>query len=83
MKGLRFYTFFMYTGIQLIFFMNPSFGCQKLRERHSVRAYEDKAIDGNQVSAKAGRGFCTKLDLGIAKCHFAIGAASADWEWKG
>lgn len=40
-------------------------------------------LEGNQVSAKAGRGFYTKLDLGIAKCHFEIGAASADWEWKG
>lgn len=28
----------------------------------------------NHVSAKAGKGFYTKLDLGIVKCHFEIGA---------
>lgn len=30
-------------------------------------------IDG-KVTAKAGKGFYTKIDLGIAKCHFEIGA---------
>ena len=38
-------------------------------------------LDGNKVIAKAGLGFYTKLDLGIVKCHFEIGAADADWEW--
>lgn len=31
-------------------------------------------LDGNKVSAKAGFGFYTKIDLGIAKCHFEIGS---------
>jgi hypothetical protein len=32
------------------------------------------ALEGNQVSAKAGLGFYTKIDLGIAKYHFEVGA---------
>lgn len=31
-------------------------------------------LDNNKVSAKAGRGFYTKLDLGIVKYHFEVGA---------
>lgn len=30
--------------------------------------------DGGKVIAKAGVGFYTKVDLGIAKCHFELGA---------
>lgn len=33
------------------------------------------------VSAEPGSGFYTKVDLGIAKCHFEIGAGGADWRW--
>lgn len=33
------------------------------------------------VSARPGSGFYTRMDLGIAKCHFEIGAGSADWRW--
>lgn len=33
------------------------------------------------VSAEPGSGFYTKVDLGIAKCHFEIGAGNADWHW--
>lgn len=36
---------------------------------------------GNQVSAKAGIGFYTKLDLGIVKYHFEIGAGRENFEW--
>lgn len=38
-------------------------------------------LKGNTVSAKAGLGFYSKIDLGIAKCHFEIGAEGADWKW--
>ncbi len=31
-------------------------------------------LSGSKVSAKAGRGFYTKLDLGIVKYHFEVGA---------
>ncbi len=34
------------------------------------------------VSAKAGIGFYTKMDLGIAKLHFEIGAGKENFEWK-
>ena len=36
---------------------------------------------GNQVSVKAGVGFYTKLDLGIVKYHFEIGAGRDNFEW--
>lgn len=37
---------------------------------------------GNQVTAKAGKGFYTKLDLGIVKYHFEIGAGVDHFQWK-
>ena len=36
---------------------------------------------GDQVSAKAGMGFYTKLDLGIVKYHFEIGVGNHRFEW--
>lgn len=38
-------------------------------------------LKGNQVSAKAGMGFYTKLDLGIVKYHFEIGADRNNFQW--
>ena len=38
-------------------------------------------LKGNAVAASPGSGFYSKTDLGIAKCHFEIGAADADWHW--
>jgi nitroreductase len=42
-------------------------------------------LDGNKVKGIAGSGFYTKLDLGIAKYHFEIGAGNNagnnEWEW--
>lgn len=35
----------------------------------------------NQVFAKAGKGFYTRLDLGIVKYHFQQGAGDSGWEW--
>jgi hypothetical protein len=32
------------------------------------------ALEGDRVSARAGLGFYTKIDLGIAKYHFEVGA---------
>lgn len=40
------------------------------------------ALNGKKVSAKAGLGFYTKVDLGIAKYHFEIGADRSDIEWS-
>lgn len=37
--------------------------------------------DGNRVAAQAGWGFFTKIDLGIAKLHFEIGAGTENFEW--
>lgn len=39
-------------------------------------------LSGRKVSAKAGMGFYTKLDLGIVKYHFEIGAGKNNFEWK-
>ena len=36
----------------------------------------------NTVSAKTKLGFCTQLDLGIAKYHFEIGAGTDGWRWR-
>lgn len=38
-------------------------------------------LNGSQVSAKAGIGFYTKVDLGIVKYHFEIGAGTDNFEW--
>ena len=38
--------------------------------------------DGNRVSAKPGLlGTCLKIDLGIVKCHFELGAGKENFEW--
>lgn len=39
-------------------------------------------LKGDSVIAKAGMGFYTKIDLGIAKCHFEIGAGKENFNWK-
>lgn len=40
-------------------------------------------LNGKKVSVKAGLGFYTKLDLGIVKYHFELGAGKTGWEWNG
>ncbi len=40
------------------------------------------SLDGNTVSAKTGIGIGTKIDLGIAKCHFDLCAGDGDWKWS-
>ncbi len=38
--------------------------------------------NGNKVSARHGLiGTCLKIDLGIARCHFEIGAGKDNFEW--
>lgn len=39
-------------------------------------------LNGRKVSAKAGKGFYSKIDLGIAKYHFEIGAGKAKFQWE-
>ena len=39
-------------------------------------------LNGNKVKAVPGFGFYTKVDLGIAKYHFEIGAGKTGWEWE-
>lgn len=36
---------------------------------------------GDQVSASAGTGFYSKVDLGIAKYHFELGAGKENFSW--
>lgn len=38
-------------------------------------------LNENVVSAKAGMGFYTKVDLGIVKYHFEIGAGKENFKW--
>lgn len=39
------------------------------------------ALNGSEVSAKAGLGFYSKMDLGIVKYHFEIGAGRETFRW--
>ena len=40
------------------------------------------ALEGGRVSARAGKlGSCLKIDLGIVKCHFELGAGKENFEW--
>lgn len=38
--------------------------------------------ENGKVSASAGFGFYTKLDLGIVKYHFGLGAGKDNFDWK-
>lgn len=38
-------------------------------------------LQGTSVSAKAGMGFYAKIDLGIAKYHFEVGAGKENFQW--
>lgn len=38
-------------------------------------------LDNGKVTAKAGTGFYTKIDLGIVKYHFEIGADKENFTW--
>lgn len=38
-------------------------------------------LNGDKVTAKAGSGFYTKLDLGIVKYHFELGAGKENFKW--
>lgn len=38
--------------------------------------------DGDTVRAKAGSGFYTKVDLGIVKYHFELGAGKENFTWR-
>lgn len=38
-------------------------------------------LSGITVSGASGSGFYTKVDLGIAKYHFEIGAGDSGWQW--
>lgn len=39
------------------------------------------SLDGNKVSARAGIGFYAKVDLGIVKYHFEVGAGKENFQW--
>ena len=40
------------------------------------------SLDGSNVTAKAGIGFYSKIDLGIAKYHFELGAGAENFNWN-
>lgn len=39
-------------------------------------------LNGNKVNVKAGWGFYSKVDLGIVKYHFEIGAGTENFKWE-
>ena len=40
------------------------------------------ALEDGAVAASAGMGFYSKVDLGIAKYHFELGAGRENFRWK-
>lgn len=40
------------------------------------------ALENGAVAARAGMGFYSKIDLGIAKYHFEVGAGRENFRWK-
>lgn len=40
------------------------------------------SLNGSEVSAKAGMAFYSKVDLGIVKYHFELGAGKGNFTWK-
>lgn len=43
--------------------------------------FKFSVIGGKYVHAQAGLGFFSKVDLGIVKCHFEIGAGKENFQW--
>ncbi|MDE7168481.1 MAG: nitroreductase [Clostridia bacterium] len=39
------------------------------------------SLEGNKVKVDTASGVCTKIDLGIVKYHFEIGAGKENFEW--
>lgn len=39
-------------------------------------------LNGNRVAAESGKGFYTRIDLGIAKYHFEAGAGKENFTWE-
>lgn len=39
-------------------------------------------LNGSRVSATSGSGFYTKIDLGIVKYHFEVGAGKENFTWE-
>ena len=40
------------------------------------------SLENGKVAVKPGLGFNTKVDMGIAKYHFEIGAGKDNFEWN-
>ena len=41
-----------------------------------------KLLPDNRVKAKSGMGFFAKVDVGIAKLHFELGAGKENFSWE-
>jgi len=60
---------------------------EAIKTRHSVRQYLDKPVEAEKLAQIAALiDDCNRLgyapvDLGIAKCHFEIGAGKENFEW--
>ena len=39
------------------------------------------SLDGSRVTARSLGGFFSKVDLGIVKCHFEMGAGKENFTW--
>lgn len=45
------------------------------------QAFRLELLENNRVRAVALKGPFSRIDLGIVKCHFEIGAGEGDWAW--
>ena len=46
------------------------------------QAFRLELLENNCVRAVALKGAFAKIDLGIVKCHFEIGAGEGEWKWS-
>ena len=49
---------------------------EAIKARHSVRQYTEQPIEAEKIQQ-----LHAPIDLGIAKCHFEIGAGEGSFQW--
>jgi len=65
-----------------IWFKNGLKSAQLAPTARNQQKFKFTLLDENIVKAETSFGFFTKIDLGIAKYHFEIGADSKEWSWE-
>ena len=63
-------------------FKNGVKAAQLAPTARNQQKFKFNLINDSLVEVKTSFGFFNKVDIGIAKYHFEIGADSNDWKWK-